>query len=314
MDDRPKRASYRSIGGGRVGAVSDIEQNLPDLELVRKTHRTIEPYHSVIYFTEDAAPVYEGLGVTGPSGYFASRSAALGPVPAEVVVATFFNFAPALVLDAMDGVWTVTTPAEMSAARLDVADRTLHRILGAEVLTSSEMRDAAALARSAAEQAADQFAGRPLFAAHAALDWPTEPHLELWHAVTLLREFRGDAHIAALLTAGLDGLDAIVIHAASRGVPSAFLRLTRGWSDDDWRSTVELHRATGWLAEDDGDDGEPVLSESGRQLREEIEVATDRASLIPWAAIGADGCQELRRLVRPWARTLADAMFSGFAS
>jgi hypothetical protein len=172
---------------------------------------------------------------------------------------------------------------------------------------------AAELARGPAEEATRHLAGRPLFAAHAALPWPDEPHLALWHAITLLREFRGDAHVAALLTAGLDGLDAIVIHAASGGVPPAFLKLTRGWSDAQWEDAVALHRETGWLAPDDVD-GNPVLSAEGTMLREEIEVASDRGSAAPWAVIGEDGCAELRRLVRPWSRTLADAMFAGFAS
>ena len=85
-----------------------------------------------------------------------------------------------------------------------------------------------------------------------------------------MREFRGDAHVAALLTAGLDGLDAIVIHAATGNVPAAFLKLTRGWSDEQWDEDVELLRATGWLAPDEVD-GNPVLSEEGTMLREEIE-------------------------------------------
>lgn len=301
-------------GDGRVGTVTADDHDLPDLELVRKVHRTLEPYHGIIYFTAEAAPAYAQLGVKGPAGYFASRSAALGAVPAETVVATFFNFAPALILDVMEGVWSTTTPADLIAARLDVVDRTLIQLLGSDALTSPEMQRAADLARVPAEEACGHLAGRPLFAAHAALPWPEAPHLALWHAVTLLREFRGDAHIAALLTAGLDGLDAIVIHAASRGVPAAFLRLTRGWSDEDWQEAVALHRESGWLAEDDGDDGEPVLSDEGRQLREEIEVATDRGSLLPWATIGVGGCVELRNLVRPWSRSLADAMFAGFTS
>jgi hypothetical protein len=298
--------------GWQGGTVTADDEHLPDLELVRKVHRTLEPYHGIIYFTAEAAPAYAELGVTGPAGYFASRSAALGAVPAETVVATFFNFAPALVLDAMDGVWETTTPADLVATRLTVVDRTLVQLLGPDTLASPEMARAAALARIPAEEACAHLSGRPLFAAHASIEWPERPHLVLWHAVTRLREFRGDAHIAALLTAGLDGLDAIVIHAASRGVPAAFLRLTRGWSDEDWQAAVALHRETGWLAEEDGDDGEPVLSDEGRQLREEIEVATDRGSLLPWATIGAEGCNELRNLVRPWSRTLADAMFSGF--
>ena len=67
---------------------------------------------------------------------------------------------------------------------------------------------AAELARTATEGCTA--AGRPLYAAHASLPWPDAPHLALWHAITLLREFRGDGHIACLVDAGLDGIDALV--------------------------------------------------------------------------------------------------------
>lgn len=286
-----------------------MENDAPELTDIRRIHRTIDPYHTVVYFSEFAVDTYAGCGLRGASGYFASRSAALGPVPPQVVVATFFNFAPQLVHRSLAGVWDHTTPEAVLAARLEVADRTLRTHLGSEVIESTDMVRAAELARRVAEQACASCEGRPLFAAHAALPWPTGPHLELWHALTLLREFRGDAHIAALLTAGLDGVDAVVLHAASRKVPAAFLRSTRGWTDSEWSDAVALHRSTGWLAEADGPDGEPVLSEDGTEMREQIEIATDRASALPWVAASDVDLEELRSLVRPWARVLSDAMF-----
>ncbi len=288
-----------------------MESGAPELSDIRRIHRTIDPYHTVVYFSDLAANRYAECGLHGASGYFASRSAALGPVPPQVVVATFFNFAPRLVHRALEGAWDHAAPEEVLQARLEVADGTLRAHLGPEVIESTEMVRAAEIARRVAGEAATHGEGRALFAAHAALAWPTDPHLELWHALTLLREFRGDAHIAALLTAGLDGIDAIVLHAASRKVPAAFLRSTRGWSDAEWSDTVTLHRATGWLAAEDGPDGEPVLSENGTAMREEIETATDRASALPWLTLDREGLEELRLLVRPWARALSDAMFAG---
>ncbi len=285
-----------------------------DFALIRRIHRTIDPYHSIVYFSTAAPEVYGRLGLHTRSGYFASRSAALGTVPTPVVSATFFNFAPRLVAAAMDGVWDRTTPGEVLGARLEVADEALTQALGAAVVTSADMTRAADLTREVAMEATAHGEGRPLFAAHGSLPWPDTPHLVLWHAATLLREFRGDAHISALVTAGLDGLDAIVIHAASRKVPTAFLRTTRGWSDEAWDSAVELHRASGWLAPQNGSDGEPELSEAGTALREEIELATDRASAMPWSTLDDAQVDELRRLVRPWARTLSDAMFAGLAT
>ena len=306
------RTGQRWKGGCVTENEPEAAFEVPSLDVVRRTHRTIEPYHAIVYFAPEAAAAYEAAGVTGPGGYFASRAAAMGAVPASVVSATFFNFEPTMVARSLEGVWDDCTPDALLEARLAGIDRALRTHLGDEVLGSAEMRRAAELLRGPAEEATRNIAGRPLFAAHAALPWPEAPHLALWHAITLLREFRGDAHVAALLTAGLDGLDAIVIHAATGNVPAAFLKLTRGWSDDQWDEDVELLRATGWLAPDEVD-GNPVLSEEGAMLREEIEIATDRGSAVPWAALGEEGCAELRGLVRPWSRILADAMFAGIS-
>lgn len=294
-----------STDNGPVGGV-------PDPELVRRIHRVIEPYHTTVYFAPERTEIYRELGLGSASGYFASRSAALGTVPVEVVTATFFNFAPELVAAAMDGVWERTTPREVTAARLRVVDTALRAQLGDAVVESDDTARAAALARDAASAATHYIEGRPLFAAHAALEWPTEPHLVLWHALTLLREFRGDGHIATLVTTGLDGLDAIVINAASRQIPEGFLRATRGWDDAAWERAIDLHRQTGWLQPADMTDGRLELTPDGVEQREAIEAATDRASTLPWLAIGAGGITELEGLLRPWTATLGDAMFAQF--
>ncbi|MFD8777952.1 hypothetical protein [Streptomyces sp. NPDC059916] len=151
---------------------------------------------------------------SGP-GYFASRAAALGPVAPDVVIAAFYNISPQAVRATLPAAWRTAPPEEFLAARLAGIDATLRRILGAGVLASEELRRAAELGRRAAESTPAYLHGRPLFAAHAALPWPDEPHLVLWHAQTLLREFRGDGHVTALLDAGLSGIEALVTHAAA---------------------------------------------------------------------------------------------------
>src|SRR5579859_451368 len=113
-----------------------------DPVIARKTWRTVEPLHGMIYFAPEAAERYAALGLEGPSGYFASRSAPMGAVGAEVVIATFFNFYPQLVRHAMDGVWSRTTPDEVLDARLDAADAALRRVLG-ESIGSKEVGRAA---------------------------------------------------------------------------------------------------------------------------------------------------------------------------
>jgi hypothetical protein len=270
------------------------------IEAARKTWRFLEPYHGMIYFAPEAAAAYQELGLAGRAGYFASRSAAFGAVPASVVVATFYNFNPALVRESITAAWSATDPAAVLAARYAAADRALHGILG-DAITSPEMRRAATLLREAAEAIADDVTGRPLFAAHAALPWPTEPHLVLWHAQTLLREYRGDAHIAALLTAGLRGIEALITHAASGAVPAETLRTSRSWPEDDWNRAVADLRERDWLT----GDAAPTFTPSGAARRAEIEKVTDENSVTPYAHIGESACDELQVLVRPFSRALA---------
>ncbi|MEV6641511.1 hypothetical protein [Amycolatopsis sp. NPDC051371] len=270
------------------------------IEAARRTWRFLEPYHGMIYFAPEAAAAYEQLGLTGRAGYFASRSAALGAVPAPVVVATFYNFNPVLVGESITAAWSTTDPAAVLAARHTAGDQALRGVLG-DAISSPEMRRAAALLREAAETVTGDVTGRPLFAAHAALPWPAEPHLVLWHAQTLLREYRGDAHVAALLTAGLRGIEALITHAASGAVPAETLRTSRAWSEDDWNGAVADLRERDWLTED----ATPTFTPAGAARRAEIEKATDENSVTPYAHIGESACAELQELVRPYSRALA---------
>ena len=271
--------------------------------MARKMWRTLEPYHGLIYFAPEATEAYEALGVTGFDGYFASRAAALGAVPAEVVIATFFNFNPDVVRRAIPAAWEKATPAQLLAARLDAADRALRRAIGDD-LDTAEVGRAAELARVAAE--ACRAPGRPLYAAHASLPWPEPSHLALWHAVTLLREFRGDGHLAALVDAGLDGIDALVVHAASGEVPRAALQTSRGWSDAAWHASVEGLRNRG-LVDEAG-----AFTQAGAALRQHIEDRTDVMAMAPWEALGEAGCDELRALVRPLSKAIVGSGTFGF--
>src|ERR1044072_1573086 len=108
----------------------------------------------------------------------------MGPVPPEMVIATFYNFHPRMVRRAIPDAWTFSTPQKVLRARLEVADKALRRLLGEEI-ESEHIVAAGEIARGAAEAA--EPVGRPLFAAHAALEWTEQPHMRLWHAATLLR-------------------------------------------------------------------------------------------------------------------------------
>jgi len=280
----------------------------------RRTCRTVEPLHGMIYFAAEATESYLRLGLRPEAGYFASRSAAMGAVGAETVVATFFNFHPDLVRDVIPAAWAVASPDAVLAGRQEAADTALRRMLG-DAVSAPEMERAAALARRAAERAAERYEGRPLFAAHAGLPWPDPPHLVLWHAQTLLREFRGDGHIAALVLHDLDPVEALGLHLATGDPPESFLRGTRGWPDDEWEAGVERLMARGLVLRvvpSGAHRASLTLTDRGAALREAIEAQTDGASVVAYESLGEEGCAELRTLARPFSRAVVDAAGLGF--
>lgn len=264
-------------------------------ELAAKCHRALDPLHSLIYFAPEADEKLSEIGLRpGRMTYFASRSAPMGPVGAAMVTATFYNFNPDLVARHIPRAWGLASPEAILATRLEVADAALRRLLG-DAVDSPEVAEAAELAREAALACTPQ--GRPLYAAHAELDWPEQPHLVLWHAITLLREYRGDAHIAALTLHGLDGLSALISHCATgRGFTEAAAKATRGWSDEQWSAGVERLRAGGVL------NGDGALTEDGVALRERVEAATDAASTAPYDHLGEEKCVRLREIGKTLSR------------
>lgn len=268
--------------------------------IARKTWRTVEPIHGLVYFAPQAAEAYAALGLRDGSGYFASRAAPMGPVGAEVVTATFFNFAPGFVRASMDGVWEQVTPAAIIEARGRAAGEALRAAIGDEVASSDAVREAAALARRAAEAAAPLTSGRPLFAGHVSLPWPDEPLLVLWHAQSLLREFRGDNHLAAMLCEGIGGCEALVAHAATGEISRAALQASRAWSDHAWDAAVEDLQRRGHLDADGG------FTAAGRASRQWIEDRTDALSLPAYEPLGDAGCERLRTLCRPLSKAIVE--------
>lgn len=204
-----------------------------------------EPYHAVVYFAPEVREALRSVGCRGFwMGYFAARTAPMGPVPAEVVTATFFNFHPRMVARAIPDAWSCTLPEAVLAARLDALDAALRRLLG-PASDANDLGWAASRMRSILAEL--PVAGRPLFAAHRSLPWPESPCLALWHAATLLREHRGDGHVAALVAEGVSGIEAHVLQTAKGTTTAQTQRANRGWSEEEWRAAEDELRSRGWL-------------------------------------------------------------------
>lgn len=257
--------------------------------------------HGFIYFASQATDRFAALGLAGRQQYFAGRGAAMGPVGPEIIEATFYNFDPIVVRAAIPSAWQVATPADVQAARFHAAADVLASACGD--VEPAQLERAIALATAMVAGVGDE--GKPLAAGNRSITLPEAPMLHLWQLVTIIREWRGDAHVAALAAADVSGIQALVLHAATEQVPAAVLQATRGWSDDDWATAIES-LATRGLVEANGS-----FTDVGRQLRVDIETTTNQASQALVDAVGDERSTELIELLRPIRKgLLASGVFS----
>jgi hypothetical protein len=268
-----------------------------DMTVARRAWMALEPCHAVAYFVPEVREHLTAVGLKGGwMCYFASRAAPMGAASASAVTAAFCYFHPSLVGRAIPDAWSFATPADVTIARLAGVDATYRPLLD-----DADMRqtidEAAGLARAAAEAADTD--GRVLAKATAALDWPDQSHLTLFHAMSVLREHRGDGHVAAIVGAGLRGVEALVLAAATGASPAELLQTARGWSQQEWDDTVEAMEVRG-LVDADGP------TEQGRALHDDIEARTDALATAPWDALGTERTERLLELGRRVSSRLVD--------
>jgi Helix-turn-helix family len=268
---------------------------------------TIEPFVGQVYFSPECHAEYVALGF-GPSprtvangvqlpdgpAYFCSRGSALGQVPGEVVAAAFAVFNPAVVVPAVAAGWALTDAATIAAARARGATAQLVRIGGP---SPAGLARAIELLRWATEPL--RVEGRPLYAGVRSLGLPGDPVGDAWRLADLLREFRGDAHIAAWTTAGFDAVEIGLLTELYWRLPMRSYIRSRAWSSEQLDEAQERLRSRGLL---DGDG----FSERGRAEREAVEVATDRQVRPAIEALG-DDLDELVGIVAPWSTAIREA-------
>lgn len=262
----------------------------------RQIWQRLEPFHATMYFAPEVAAAGKALGLKGTwMGYFSGRGAPFGAAPAELIDATFFNFHPSLVHRAIPDAWGYAPPDAIWNARLDAIGGVLDGVLG----PIAEQPELQALAGELIDAAhAASASGRPLFAATRSMPVPEVPVQRLWFAATLVREHRGDGHIAVLTGEGFDGCEAH-LSAVMGGASRQILQGTRAWSDDEWDAAAERLRARGLVDEA----GEPTAA--GRESRATIEARTDELS-VPLLGRVADADDALD-LLAPVANAVAGA-------
>ncbi len=272
-----------------------------------------EPVHVVSYFAPEPRAAFEQAGLHGYwRGYFAGRSAPLGAVAAAPVAAAFFSFAPAMVERALPGVWELISPADALTVRQAGAAAALRRLLAAARVspaTSTAVADQLAEAGTSLHAA-----GHVLGAANCALPVPDDPLARLWHGATVLREHRGDAHVAALVAADLDGTEALALRAGvnlaaggahgqtSFGWTREVLQPIRGWTDADWDAATARLTERGLLSPGG------AATAAGTARYQQVEDATDAAAARPWSRLTPARAAELAELLRPVAAACAAAL------
>jgi hypothetical protein len=265
--------------------------------VARRMYDLGEPIGLVPYFADESDEALMALGLRNVwDAYFAGRAAPFGrSVPAEVVHAVFYNFAPGEVARHIPRVWDLTTPEAALAARERGCVAGMRRILGEHADDPAIKRAGDLLMRAATSAPVE---GRALYAALRALPVPQEPVVRLWHAATLLREHRGDGHIVALMTEGIGGTEAHVLHALSVGTPAE--KFGRVWHLPAAQLTavVDGMRARGLV----GTDG--WLTAEGRATKDRVEALTDRLAEAPYNVLDPSELDRLMADLEPIAAAL----------
>jgi hypothetical protein len=274
--------------------------------VARQLASLLEPVAGQVYFSPECHEEYVKLGfnpspgkagdVAMPDGpaYFTSRGSVMGQVPGEVVAAAFGVFNPEAVVPAVAYGWSLTDAPTICEARTRGATGQLTRILGDE--PEGVKRVIELLSRLCDVLRPE---GRPLFAGLRSLGLPGDPVGDMWRLADMLREYRGDAHIAAWTSAGADATEISLLTEAWWGLPMGSYSRTRAWSAEQMDAAKERMRSRGAL---DGDQ----ITDAGRTFREDIEVTTDWMMERVVDALG-DDADELFGLLAPWGAAIRAA-------
>ncbi len=267
--------------------------------MARRMFELVEPIGLIPYSADEPNETMFALGFTNYwDTYFAGRAAPLGIVPAEVVDALFYNFAPGEVARHIPKVWRTTTPEAAIAARQQGCANALRRILGDRVDSPAFARATELLSKAATSAPVE---GRAMYAALRSVPVPEDIVARCFHAASLLREHRGDGHIAALMSEGIGGLEAHVLFALSIDMPAAQFGRIHHLPAEQIASVVDGMRDRGLIA----DDG--WLSDRGRAVKQRVEALTDALAARPYEALLPEELDELMALLEPIASLLVAA-------
>lgn len=232
----------------------------------RRLRDSIEAIATIGWWSREAAAASTGLGHDFFDGYVWGRAAALGAdVAPSVVVSAFGVFNAALLGAVYVQGRSISSREAILEARASGASAGLRNATSA----IAPERIASAGDRLLTAVLSVEPGPRHLFGALQSLPVPADAHGRLWRAAELVREHRGDTHLAACAVAGLDMAEMSVLTEVWLGYPVGEYSATRGYSPEGVQAAAERLAARGWMSGG-------VLTEAGRIARDGIEAATDR--------------------------------------
>jgi hypothetical protein len=267
----------------------------------RRLYELLEPICLVTFFADECNEELAAIGHrTYWDGYFASRAAPLGRVPAQVVHAAFYSFAEGEVARHIPSAWETIPPEASVAARERGSAASVRRILGDKLADSPGLVRAADLTTKAALSAPTE--GRVMYAGMRTLPVPSDPVARLWHSATMLREHRADGHVAALVGARIGGTEAHVLWAVAHGIhpPESFGRIHH-LPKRRLAAVMDGLRERG-LVDPDG-----RFTDAGRETAQRIEALTDQLAAPPYDALSPAELDDLVAELEPISATLVAA-------
>ena len=263
----------------------------------RRLRDAIEPIATICFWSEPAYKAYEHRGLDFLQGYVWGRTCVLGEPEAAVAAAVFAGFEPGLIATLYDGGRAVCTLADIRSAKESGAVTALREVLGDRDEVDTVVDGVVAVLRRGID-AIHTTTGRAFSAGLLALDWPDESWGRLWYACSVLREYRGDGHVAAYVAYGLDGLEANLLTEMQVGWEVTSYAGSRGWSPEAMAAATERLRTRGLI---EGTD----LSENGRTMRDRIESITDSLMQPVITALG-DDLHGLLDTLNAWSQQIVD--------
>ena len=255
-------------------------------ELSQRISRSVQTTVGWIFWDPGAVARFETLGLPGPLGYIASRSAPFAGAGYAALVAALGSISPMGIRFVVD----FMAPEDFMKY-WNARNEAIREGLEAH---APEILDSLARCGPALEYVVDQlpFAGRPFSASHLDIPRGDDPVMRGWHAINIIREWRGDTHWGLIAEHNLSGAEASTLHNAWLSYDNEWLSRSRGISDEAITQAFVSLELRGLATNG-------VVNQQGITFRQMLEDETDRRCALPWQLLGYEETSTLADQLEP---------------